>query len=70
MPASRARISEWIKLASAGRVVRRATMTAVIVGAFLIGINHGDAIIRHDVTPPRLLRMILTFLVPYLVSTA
>ena len=42
---------------------------AVCVGALLIGINHGDAILRGDVSSERLLRMMLTVMVPYSVST-
>lgn len=44
-------------------------MYAVIVGAILITINHSDAILRGDVDLSRALRMGLTCLVPYVVST-
>ena len=44
-------------------------MYAVIVGAVLIGINHGDAILRGDVDSVRWLKMGLTVMVPYCVST-
>ena len=57
-------------LATRPAVVRRALRYAVIVGAILIAINHGDAILRGDVTIGRLLRMLLTSMVPYGVSTA
>ncbi len=50
-------------------VVRRALGYAVIVGALLIAINHGDAIVRGDLDPLRLFKMVLTVLVPYMVST-
>lgn len=43
---------------------------ASVVAPILIIINHSDAILRGDITPGRLLRMALTFLVPYTVSTA
>jgi hypothetical protein len=39
------------------------------VGPILIAINHGDAIVRGDVSLPRFGRMLLTILVPYTVST-
>ena len=66
----RGRIAEWTKLATTRTVVHRATTTAVIVGAFLIAINQGDVILRHDDLPPsQWLRMVLTVMVPYLVST-
>jgi len=35
----------------------------------LIAINHGPAILRGDVTVPRVLQMLLTVFVPYAVST-
>jgi len=60
----------FITLATRPAVVRRALRYAVIVGAILIAINHGDAILRGDVTVGRLLRMLLTSMVPYCVSTA
>jgi hypothetical protein len=63
------RLRAWLRLASRPSVVRRGLMYAVIVGAALIAINHGDAIARGDVSTGRLLRMGLTTLVPYIVST-
>lgn len=40
-----------------------------MVGAVLVAINHGDALLCGDVSPGRALRIILTALVPYCVST-
>jgi phosphotransacetylase len=59
----------WIALATSTSVVRRATNVAVIVGAILVAINHGDAIVHGDVSIGRLLRVALTVIVPYCVST-
>jgi len=39
-------------------------------GAVLIAINHGDALLRGELDPLRLVRMGLTVIVPYCVSTA
>jgi hypothetical protein len=50
-------------------VVRRALFYAVIVGAVLIAINHGDALLRGDLDRARVLKITLTVLVPYTVST-
>jgi hypothetical protein len=61
---------EWLRLASGRSVVRRACRYAICVGALLIAINHGDAILRGDVSMARVLRMVLTAVVPYAVSTA
>lgn len=41
----------------------------VVVGAILITINHGDAILRGDVDAARFARILLTLAVPYVVST-
>src|SRR5215208_3774901 len=62
-------MSEWLRLAREPHVVRRALTYAVVVGSVLIAINNGDALLRGEVTPGRLLRMGLTVIVPYLVST-
>jgi hypothetical protein len=59
----------FLDLALSGAVVRRALKYAVIVGAILITINHGDALIHGEVGVGRLLKMGLTVLVPYMVST-
>lgn len=62
-------IAGWLALATSAGVVRRALLMAGVVGALLITINHGDAILRGDVDGRRLLKMALTLLVPYSVST-
>ncbi|MEM7408777.1 MAG: nitrate/nitrite transporter NrtS [Myxococcota bacterium] len=59
----------WLALALSWPVVRRALGYAVVVGAILIAINHGDALLRGEWTANRLWKMGLTPLVPYLVST-
>jgi hypothetical protein len=51
------------------RVVRRALAFAVVVGSVLIAINHGDALLAGDIDGTRWLKMGLTVLVPYVVST-
>ena len=62
-------VPSWISVATSGPVARRAFLYLVIVGTVLIGINHGDALLRGDVDGVRLFKMILTPLVPYMVST-
>ncbi len=42
---------------------------AIVVGTILVVINHGDALARGDVTVGRWLRIVLTVIVPYCVST-
>jgi hypothetical protein len=60
---------EWMILAVKPSVVKRSLKYALIVGLILILINHSDAILNRDVTFSRFLRMLLTVLVPYTVST-
>jgi hypothetical protein len=59
----------WLALATSRSVVRRALFMAAGIGALLITINHGDALLRGDVDARRLFKMGLTLLVPYCVST-
>jgi hypothetical protein len=59
----------FLALALSRSVVRRALGYAVVVGAILISINHGDALLRGEIDSSRLLKMGLTVLVPYCVST-
>jgi hypothetical protein len=56
-------------LASRRDVIVRALKTALLVGVILISVNHGDALLRGDVDLIRLLKMLVTFVVPYCVST-
>lgn len=59
----------WMEVATSGPVVRRALVYLLVVGTILVGINHGDAILRGDIDGIRLFKMVLTPLVPYTVST-
>lgn len=60
---------EWLSVARERGIVIRACKYAVVVGAVLISINHGDALLAGDVDARRLLKIGLTVLVPYVVST-
>jgi hypothetical protein len=62
-------MNEWARLVVKPSVIRRALKFAVVVGAILITINHGYAIVHGQVTGGRVLQMCLTVLVPYAVST-
>ena len=61
---------EWMQLARQPKVVKRALKYAVVVVSVLVAINHGEALLRGDVPLSRLLRILLTVTVPYVVSTA
>jgi hypothetical protein len=62
-------VREWLEVALERGIVLRACKYAVVVGAVLIAINHGDALLAGDVDARRLLKIGLTVLVPYVVST-
>ena len=62
-------MSTVYQLATSTPVVRRALGYAIVVGAILIAINHADAPVRGDVDLVRGVKMGLTVLVPYTVST-
>jgi hypothetical protein len=49
--------------------MRRAAFTALIVGSILAGISHGPAVFAGQLTGERMCQILLTFLVPYSVST-
>ena len=62
-------MKSWLREACDPGVVRRALGYAVVVGAILIAINHGDALLAGELDAVRLFKMGLTVIVPYMVST-
>jgi hypothetical protein len=50
-------------------IIRRALITAAVVGTILAAINHGPEIVTFSLNSRRLWQIGLTFLVPYCVST-
>ena len=50
-------------------VVKRATRIALIVGTILAIINHGDRMLFGDMTMGSAFKIVLTYFVPYSVST-
>lgn len=59
----------FITLAASGRVARPATRIAIVVGTILVLINHGDTVFQMTLTAEQVLKILLTYLVPYCVST-
>jgi len=51
------------------KVVFMALKMSFIVGSILALINHGDAIFEGTITRENVCQIVLTFLVPYAVST-
>lgn len=60
---------EFFHIATQRNVVRRAILYAVVVGMLLVAINYGDAILSGCLTWNQIIRMVVTVLVPYTVST-
>lgn len=63
-------MDNWWQLATRKDVIKRSLKTALIVGTILAFINHGDAIWALNVPFDRAIKMVLTYVVPYLVSTS
>lgn len=58
--------SLWESISGDG-TPRKAFATAIVVGALLTAINHGDIILAGGFPPP--LKFVLNFCVPYCVAT-
>jgi hypothetical protein len=61
--------ADWLRLALSPAIVRRASGVALVVGGILIAINHGDVLLRGELSLGRAVRIVLTAMVPYGVST-
>ena len=59
----------FLALALTHGVVLSALKIALVVGSILALINHGGAILEHNLTRGSLLQIVLTYMVPYSVST-
>ena len=58
---------DFSQLAFGNGTPKKAIMTALVVGTILTTINHGDVILAGN--PPYFLKIILTYCVPYCVTT-
>lgn len=61
--------STFLALATTSRVVRTAVRISIIVGTILVLINHGSVVVSMSFSAENLVQMLLTYLVPYCVST-
>jgi hypothetical protein len=59
----------WLSLAGRRDVVVRALRVALVVGTLLILINYADRVVADDMTRSDWIKMAITYLVPYGVST-
>jgi hypothetical protein len=59
----------WFALAREPAIVRRSLRVALVVGTLLTLINHGDRLLARDLDAMALVKILLTYAVPYCVST-
>ena len=59
----------WFKIATQQNIVLRAFKLALIVGSILMLINHGDVLLNNELTSKGFIKIIVTYFVPYCVST-
>lgn len=62
-------MSIYLEAALRSDVLRTALKVALVVGTILALINHGPALLSLSLTSSNLLQILLTYLVPYCVST-
>ena len=60
---------EWLQLALRRDIRVRAMKVAAIVGTLLTLINQGDLIVAGELTAETITKILLTYCVPYCVST-
>ncbi len=60
---------EWLELAMQKDVVIRGVKVAAVVGTLLVAINYADLILTGRLLPPMFGKILLTYCVPYCVST-
>ena len=63
------KIKKYVTLSIKPSIVKRGITFSIIVGTILISINHGDTILSGELTNTHIFKMVLTYFVPYFVST-
>ena len=61
--------SSFLSLALRPDIVRRGARVAFVVGTLLALINHGDSLLQGSLDAGGVFKILLTYLVPYGVST-
>jgi hypothetical protein len=62
-------VKQWIKVATRSDVVTRGVKVGALVGTILVAINQGDLILSDGLSAADGWKIVLTYLVPYCVST-
>lgn len=62
-------MNAWYRVAARRDVVRRSVKVSLVVGTLLVLINYTDRALAGDLSSADLVKMLLTYAVPYCVST-
>ena len=62
-------MKNWLQIAFRPDIVRRGLKVGLIVGTILTAINYGDLLIQGVILPAMYWKILLTYCVPYCVST-
>ena len=62
-------MNDWLKTAARNDVVRRGLKVGLVVGTILTVINQGNRILAGEWSMEILLKIAMTYVVPYCVST-
>ncbi len=61
--------TEWLAVACARDTVHRSLRIAAVVGSILVTINYGDGILAGTIGRLEIIKISLTYCVPYCVAT-
>lgn len=64
-----ANMQSWFAVALRPDIVQRSRKVALLVGTILVAINYGDRIWQGNIGALEIFKMVLTYCVPYCVST-
>lgn len=62
-------MNQWLKHAVTPSVMQRSVRVSLIVGTLIGAINYGDKILAGSIQSSEWIKAIVTFAVPYIVST-
>lgn len=62
-------VGDWVKLALRRDILSRSLKVGLVVGSLLAAINHGDSLLSMDLDSTTVLKIFLTYLVPFSVSS-
>ncbi|MGI9286695.1 MAG: nitrate/nitrite transporter NrtS [Pseudomonadales bacterium] len=69
MADTKTRSESWLATAARPDIVKRSLRVGLLVGTLLALINHGDRLLHGDIDAVAMVKILLTYLVPFAVST-